>query len=80
MSGRIPFYDWQFHASNKWWIFDKGDGKTNTRFGRFEHRQFITGNPSTPAPPPSAVTTPDVSQVVAPAASGSAQNPIKIDD
>jgi hypothetical protein len=79
MSGRIPFYDWKFHSSNKWWTFNKDDGRTNTRFGRFEHRQFITGNPSTPAPP-SAVTTPDVSQVAASAASGCAQNPIIIDD
>ena len=79
MSGRVPFYDWKFHASNKWWTFKKDDGKTNTRFGRFEHQQFITGNPSTHAPP-STATTPDASQVAVPAASGCAQNPIIIDD
>ncbi len=72
----FPFYDWKFHPENKWWTFDKGQGKTNTRFGRFEHRQFITGNPSTPASP----LTPAVSHVAQIIAAGSAENPIIVDD
>ena len=42
-AARVPFYDWTFHPDNKWWTFDKGHGKTNTRFGRFQDRQFVTG-------------------------------------
>jgi hypothetical protein len=76
MPKSAPFYDWRYHASNKWWTFNKGDGKTNTRFGRFEHQQFITGNPSTPAPS----SAPVVFHVAAVAAPGCAQNPIIIDD
>ncbi len=40
---RVPFFDWTFHADNKWWTFDKGQGKTHTRFGRFQDRLFVTG-------------------------------------
>ena len=42
-AARVPFYDWTFHPDNKWWTFDMGQGKTNTRFGRFQDRQFVTG-------------------------------------
>jgi hypothetical protein len=69
----VPFYDWKFHPGNKWWTFNKDHGKTNNRFGRFERGQFITGNPSTPAPPSAPPFLP-------PIAIGSAQNPITIDD
>jgi hypothetical protein len=75
-AARVPFYDWTFHPDNKWWTFSKGHGTTNTRFGRFERRQFITGNPSTPASP----LTPAVSHVAQSIVAGSAENPIIIDD
>ena len=39
----VPYYDWAWHPQNKWWTFQKGEGKTHTRFGRFEGHLFVTG-------------------------------------
>ena len=76
----VPFFDWRFHPENKWWVFDKGAGKTNTRFGRFVNRQFITGSPSTPAPSIATIASPVAVVSAAAAVTGSVENPIVIDD
>ena len=68
----IPYFDWKFHPENKWWTFQKGHGKTTTRFGRFEESKFVTGNPSTPAPSSGTAAS-------APAVVGTAACPITID-
>jgi hypothetical protein len=78
----VPYYDWKYHGDNKWWTFQKGEGKTTTRFGRFEDRQFITGNPSTPAS--TSVISPQAAAaaavISAPAVLGTAACPIVIND
>jgi hypothetical protein len=42
-SKSVPFYGHRYHPQNKWWTFKKAHGRTNTRFGRFESGQFVTG-------------------------------------
>ncbi len=36
-------YQWQWHPMNQVWTFDKGGGRTHTRFGRFVDGRFVTG-------------------------------------